>query len=37
MKNVVKPLGKSVLIPLELTVAASVTDAGILKKNLRLW
>ena len=37
MKNVVKPLGKNVLIPLEPTVAASVTDAGILKKNLRLW
>ena len=28
MKNVVKPLGKSVLIPLGLTAAAS-SDAGI--------
>ena len=31
MKNVIKPLAKSVLIPLELTAAA---DAGILKKIL---
>ena len=30
--NVFKRLGKSVLVPLELTVAASVTDAAIHKK-----
>ena len=34
MKNVLKPLVKSVLIPLELTAAASVTDAAIQKKIL---
>ena len=32
MKNVVKPLAKSVLIPLGLTAAASTTDAAIQKK-----
>ena len=32
MKNVLKPLAKSVLIPLGLTVAASATDAAIHKK-----
>ena len=32
MKNVLKPLAKSVLIPLGLTVAALATDAGIHKK-----
>ena len=33
IKNVIKPLGKSVLlIPLGLTAAASATDAGIHKK-----
>ena len=32
MKNVLKPLAKSVLIPLGLTAAASATDAGIHKK-----
>ena len=32
MKNVVKPLAKSVLILLELTVGASATDAAIHKK-----
>ena len=31
-----EPLAKSVLIPLGLTAAASVADAGIHKKNLRL-
>ena len=36
MKNVIKPLAKSVLIPLGLTAAASATDAGIHKKNLRI-
>ena len=34
MKNVIKPLAKSVLILLGLTAAASVADAGIHKKNL---
>ena len=35
MKNVIKT--KIVLIPLGLTAAASVIDAGIHKKNIRLW
>ena len=30
--NILKPLSKSVLIPLESTAAASATDAAILKK-----
>ena len=34
MKSVIKPLAKSVLIPLELTAAASAADAGIHKKIL---
>ena len=34
MKNVIKALAKSVLIPLELTAAASAADAGIQKKLL---
>ena len=34
IKNVIKPLAKSVLIPLGLTAAASAADAGI-HKNLR--
>ena len=34
IKNVTKPLGKSVLVPLGLTAAASVADAGIHKKIL---
>ena len=29
MKSVITPLAKSVLIPLELTAAAAVADAGI--------
>ena len=29
MKNVIKPLAKSVLVPLGLTAAASAADAGI--------
>ena len=36
IKNVIKPLAKSVLIPLGLTAAASATDAGIQKKYLVL-
>ena len=35
MKSVIKPLAKSVLLPLGLT--ASAADAGIHKKNLRIW
>ena len=34
MKSVIKPLAKSVLIPLGLTAAASVADAGIHKNIL---
>ena len=34
MKSVIKPLAKSVLIPLGLTAAASAADAGIYKKIL---
>ena len=34
IKNVIKPLTKSILIPLGLTAAASVADAGINKKML---
>ena len=37
MKNVIKPLAKSILIPLQLTAASAATDAGIHKKNLRIW
>ena len=32
MKNVIKPLPKSVLIPFELTAVVSTADAGIHKK-----
>ena len=32
IKDVIKPLAKSVLIPLGLTAAASAADAGIHKK-----
>ena len=32
MKNVLKPLAKSILIPLGLTTSASATDAAIQKK-----
>ena len=35
--NVIKPLAKSVLIPVGLTAAASAADAGIHKKNLGVW
>ena len=34
MKNFIKPLAKSVLIPLGLTAASSAADAGIQKKIL---
>ena len=34
MKNVLKPLAESVLVPLGLTAAASATDAAIQKKIL---
>ena len=34
MKSVVQPLAKSVLIPLVITAAASVSDAGIHEKTL---
>ena len=33
IKNIIKPLAKSVLIPLRLTAAASAADAGIHKKS----
>ena len=36
IKNVIKPLAKSVLIPLGLTAVASAADAGIQKKNIRI-
>ena len=36
MKNVIKPLANSVLIPLGLTAAASEADAGIHKKSWNL-
>ena len=37
IKNVIKPLAKSVLIHLGLTAAASAGDAGLHKKILRIW
>ena len=37
IKNVIKPLGKSILIPLGLTAAPSAAYAGLHKKNLRIW
>ena len=36
IKNLIKPLDKSVLIPLGLTAAAAAADAGIDKKNIRI-
>ena len=36
IKNVIKPLAKSVLIPLGLTAAASAADAGIQKTYMVL-
>ena len=37
IKNMIKPLVKSILIPLRLTAAASAADAGSHKKSLRIW
>ena len=37
IKNVIKPLAKSVLIALGLTAAASAADAGIHKKDIGIW
>ena len=37
MKSVFQPFAKSVLIPLGLIAAASAADAGIHKKNIRIW
>ena len=37
IKNIIKQLAKSVLIPLALTAAAVAADARIHKKNLRIW
>ena len=39
IKNVIKPLAKSLLIPLEITAAASAAGAGIQKKkkNTCFW
>ena len=37
MANILKPLVKSVLIPLGLTAAVSATDVGIQKKTFRSW
>ena len=37
IKNVIKPLAKSVLIPLGLAAVASAADAGIHKKNIGIW
>ena len=36
IKNVIKPLAKSILIPLGLTAAASAADAGVHKKSCDL-
>ena len=36
IKNVIKPLAKSILISLGSTAAASAADAGIHKKNIRI-
>ena len=37
IKNVIKPLAKSVLIPLGLTAVASAADVGIHKKKIGIW
>ena len=36
IKNMIKPLAKSVLIPLGLTKAGSAADAGVHKENIRI-
>ena len=36
IKNVIKSIAKSFLIPLRLTAAALSADAGIHKKNIRI-
>ena len=36
IKTVIKPLAKSIIIPLGLSAAVSAADAGIHKKNLRI-
>ena len=36
IKNVIKPLAKSVLIPLGLTAATSAADPGMDKKNITI-
>ena len=36
IKNIIKPLAKSVLIPPGLTIAISAADAGIHKKKFRI-
>ena len=37
MKNVIKLLPKSILIPLELTASVSAANAGIYKKEMKKW
>ena len=37
IRNVIKPLAKSVLVPLGLTAVASAADAGIHKKKFKIW
>ena len=37
IKSVIKPLPKSVLVPLGLTAATSAADVGIHKKTLGIW
>ena len=37
IKKLIKPLGKSVLLPLGLTAAASAVDTGIHKNNIGIW
>ena len=37
IKSLIQPLAKNVLVTLGLKVAASAVDAGIHKKNLRIW
>ena len=37
IRNIIKPLAKSILIPLGLTATKSAADAGRHKKNLSFW